>query len=93
MTKKTKTWKPSLGAPLGPQEQRMYDYLTRHRISIGVGDLFVYVTGCGAAKRRPKLRRMHQKVGGVAARFNMKRKSMAIVPGERPNTYRLCRVR
>lgn len=88
--KKKRLWKPKLGAALGPQEQKLYTFFQRHRITASVGDLFEAVMG---GKKRPAPRMQQQKIGSIAARFNQKRRGMRIVPGDSPRTYRLQRVR
>lgn len=87
-TKKVKrTWKPTIGAKLGPQEQKLRDLL-KLRGQETVPQLFRGITGSFINGRK-----MQQRIGAIAARHNRKVKSPHIVRGDRPGTYRLKRVR
>jgi len=91
--KKTKrTWKPVLGAKLGPQEKLLRDRLTNVKAAVAVSVLFRHVApkydGNAISPRKKQ-----QRIGAIAARHNRKVKSPHIVSGDKPGTYRLKRVR
>lgn len=91
--KKNKTWKPALGQPLGPQEQRLVDALDGKSFS-NVRFLFARVTGTSTKiAEGVALRVAQQKIGAVVARYNQKRKGHRIVPGPHPGTYKVTRIR
>ena len=95
-SKKLKRWKPTIGAALGPQEQRLVAWLGRSSgIVSDVETLFRVVTKKIATSRRrlPDPRVMQQKVGGIISRLNRKLKGRRVVVGDKPGTYRLRRVR
>lgn len=89
--KKIKTpkrrWKPTIGAKLGPQEQKIVDALKSGAVTVPT----LYRILMPNAVKVP-LRVQQQKIGGVAARYNKKRRSPRIVPGP-TGSYRLRRVR
>jgi len=86
--KKTKrTWKPTIGAKLGPQEQKLRDLL-KLRGQETAAQLFRAITGSFIDKRK-----MHQRIGAIAARYNKKVKTPRIVTGLVAGTYRLRRLR
>lgn len=90
-----KAWKPTIGAKLGPQEQKLFDFFQRHKITAKVSDLFMEVSELSrnAMWARYNHRQMHQRIGAVVARFNKKRSGVKILPGDLPATYRLKRIR
>ena len=89
-----KRWKPTIGAPLGPQEQKLVDCLTKNKAADVVTLFKAIMIG------RPKIahallsrRQKQQKIGAIVARLNKKLKGRRVVAGDKPNTYRLRRVR
>lgn len=93
-TTKKRTWKPTIGAKLGPQEQELRSLLPHDVGSVSVLLLFRKVLGLSpAAVLAFSARQMHQRIGAIAARHNRKVKSPHIVRGDRPGTYRLKRIR
>jgi len=94
LSPKKRTWKPTIGAKFGPQEQKLRAALTVHK-SADVAFLFRAIIGplgvCGGRLTTPRM--MHQRIGAIAARHNRKVKSPHIVAGDQPGTYRLKRIR
>lgn len=93
--KKTKrTWQPTIGAKLGPQEQRLRDAVARPTGPHLAIHLAPEVLGFNVSKiAKLGRRRVQQRIGAIAARHNRKVKSPHIVRGDTPGTYRLKRVR
>lgn len=92
--KKTKrTWKPTIGAKLGPQEDALFVHIKSGKHA--VRELFRAVMGENFTRKWHifSQRLMQQRIGAIAARFNKKRASVQIVTGDRPGTYRLKRIR
>lgn len=96
-TKKTNTrkrWKPTIGAPLGPQERTIIDALDG-KASCSIFYLYRTVMRMPIAKATViETRVMQQKIGGIVSRLNKKLKGRRVVTGEAGTaTYRLRRVR
>jgi len=92
-TKIKKRWKPTIGAPLGPQEQKIMKALDG-KSAQPVWLLF----RAAVAKGRPSggkiaMRTMQQRIGAIVARLNKKLKGRRIVAGDVARTYRIRRVR
>lgn len=91
IAKKKKTWKPAVGAKLGGQEILLSTMLRRGTRTVSA--LYRAIASVPSSVMSPPPRIMQQKIGAIAARFNKKRRGQQIVVGDKPNTYRLRRVR
>lgn len=88
---KKRAWQPTIGAKLGPQEQKLRDLLTG-RDAKPASMLFLKIVNPTLINGTTR-RQMQQRIGAIAARHNRKVKSPHIVRGDKPGTYRLKRVR
>ena len=89
--KKPKRWVPTVGAALGPQEQKLVDAL-KGGDARPVSLLFTRLLGL-QARKEADARQMQQRIGAVVSRLNKKLKGRRVVAGDQPRTYRLRRVR